>query len=77
MDSNHGRLLDLLLDGKDHFVADSTIYKKLEIYDYRDFGWILRNLKCAFNNSNNLLITIERRKTPEKGYILIDIQSLH
>jgi len=76
MDSNHGKLLALILTGKDHFVSDNTIYEKLPIYDGRDFGWILRNLKRAFRK-NDLLITIERRKSPLKGYILIDILYLH
>jgi len=72
LETQHGRLLRMLLDAEGHFVSDEELLKTFNKDVVHDASHILRNLKDAFK-VNNMLIIIERRKI-NKGYVLVDIQ---
>jgi len=71
IDQLEGQLLALFLEAEGYFVTDFDINKIIP-KSYRDFSFILRDLKDAFKG-NELKAIIERRKK-NQGYVFINIE---
>lgn len=73
MKNAEGRVLALFMNSN-LFASDGDIKNELRVYNQRDFGWVIRNLKDKFKG-NGLILELERIWNPD-GYIIRSIKYL-
>lgn len=71
--SKQGRLLKMLLIRDDNYITDKEIIEKLDVSDYRNIGYLRRDLKKALRKFG-LKINLYREK--QKGYRLLQVSRL-
>lgn len=68
LNSKHGILLSKLLHNKDNYVADEDILLELNFDDYRNLGYIKRDMKNALKQDG---FDIELFRASGQGYKLV------
>jgi biotin operon repressor len=68
LNSKHGIFLSRLLENKNNFVSDQEILSELNFDDYRNLGYIKRDMKKALEQDG---FKIELYRARSKGYKLV------